>query len=86
VAFDAPSDALANIQAGYADLVINQKLFGWGYDVVSLAYDMLKINRQVTSFTNSGWDTICPNNIAQFAAALNAEDFRQPLAKCQYLP
>jgi ribose transport system substrate-binding protein len=86
VAFDAPSDALANIQAGYADLVINQKLFGFGYDVVSLAYDMLTIHRQVASFTDSGWDTICPNNIAQFAAALNAQDFRQPLDKCQYLP
>jgi ribose transport system substrate-binding protein len=83
VAFDAPSDAVDNIKAGYADVVLNQKLFGWGYDVVTLAYNMVATNSPVAAFTDSGFDTICPSNIDQFIAFNSAQDFRQPLASCK---
>jgi ABC-type sugar transport system substrate-binding protein len=83
VAFDAPIDAIDNIKAGYADFVLNQKLFGWGYDVVTLAYDMVTINRTVAAFTDSGFDAICQSNLDQFIGFMNAQDFRKPLASCQ---
>ena len=86
VAFDAPPDAIGNIKAGYADFVLNQKLFAWGYDVVTLAYEMVTINQQVPSFIDSGFDAVCANNIDQFATITMTQAYLKPLDKCQYLP
>jgi ribose transport system substrate-binding protein len=85
VGFDAPDDALANIQAGYADLVIAQKQFGWGYDVTRLAYDMVVNGAEPPSFYDSGWYAVCPNNIAQYQGMWDSHDFRDELEPCSWV-
>lgn len=82
VALDAPDDALGNIKAGYAELAIAQKQFGWGYDVVKLAYDMVVNGWEGDSFFDSGWYSVCPSNVDQYAAMWQEQDFRQALAAC----
>lgn len=85
VAFDAPDDALANIEAGYADLVIAQKQFGWGYDVVRLAHDMVSEQRQPPTFYDSGWYAVCDSNFEQYANMWREQDFRAELPACAWL-
>jgi ribose transport system substrate-binding protein len=86
VALDAPGDALANIEAGYAELVVAQKQFGWGYDVVALLFDVITAARQLPATYDSGWHVVCPNNVIAYEAMWTAMDFRSDLPKCQYLP
>lgn len=85
VAFDAPDDALANIEAGFADLVIAQKQFGWGYDVVRLAHDMVREGREPPTFYDSGWYTVCNSNFAAYANMWREQDFRPELPVCAWL-
>jgi ribose transport system substrate-binding protein len=82
VGFDAPDEALDNIRAGYAEVVIGQKTFGWGYDVLTLAYEMVLHGLEPASFYDSGWDVICPNNLEEYAAMSASHDFRAGLTAC----
>jgi ribose transport system substrate-binding protein len=86
VAFDAPDDAIANIEAGFADLVIAQKQFGWGYDVVRLAHDMVSDGRESPTFYDSGWYAVCDSNLAEYAQMWRDQDFRAELPPCAWLP
>jgi ABC-type sugar transport system substrate-binding protein len=86
VAFDAPDDAIANIEAGFADLVIAQKQFGWGYDVVRLAHDMVSDRREPPTFYDSGWYAVCDSNLADYAQMWRDQDFRAELPPCAWLP
>lgn len=85
VAFDAPDDALANIEAGFADLVIAQKQFGWGYDVVRLAHDMVSGLGEPPTFYDSGWYAVCDSNFEQYANMWREQDFRPELPACAWL-
>jgi ribose transport system substrate-binding protein len=85
VGFDAPDDSLDNIVAGYADVVIAQKQFGWGYDVMTLAYDMLINGAELPAFYDSGWYLVCQNNVDQYRSMWEAHDFRGELASCAAL-
>ncbi|MBN2194354.1 MAG: substrate-binding domain-containing protein [Polyangiaceae bacterium] len=85
VAFDAPDDSLDNIAAGYADLVIAQKQFGWGYDVVYLAYQMVAGELEPAAFSDSGWYVVCPNNVSQYATMWAEKDFRGEIEPCEYV-
>ena len=85
VAFDAPDDALGNIEAGYADLVIAQKQFGWGYDVVRLAHDMVSEQREPPTFYDSGWYAVCDSNFEQYANMWREQDFRAELPACVWM-
>lgn len=85
VAFDAPDDALENIGAGYADLAIAQKQFGWGYDVVRLAYQMVAEGLEPPSFYDSGWYMVCRDNVEAYARMWAAHDFRETLDGCAML-
>lgn len=88
VAFDAPGDAIPTIQAGYAQMVIGQKMFGWGYDLVNLSFDIVtgaRAQSDINEFTNSSFDVICENSIDEFAEKWQAKDFRSELPKCGLL-
>lgn len=85
VAIDAPDDALDNIRAGYADVAIAQKQFGWGYDVMTLGYDMVMHGAEPAAFFDSGWYVVCPNNIDQYESMWATHDFRAELAPCELL-
>ncbi|WP_437977995.1 substrate-binding domain-containing protein [Sorangium sp. So ce295] len=86
VSFDALPESFEAIREGYAEVVVSQKVFGWGYDPVMLAYDIVTANRPVEQFTDAGWYTVCPNNLAEFERNNQAQDYRTPLSKCSLLP
>lgn len=83
VSYDATVEAVPNIRAGYVNAVINQKYYGWGYDVVALLYDVIANKRSILPFTDSGFDVVCANNVEEVATAWNLNDFSKPLTKCQ---
>jgi ribose transport system substrate-binding protein len=82
VAFDAPEDALHSVEDGLVHAIITQDYFGWGYDVVSLAFDAVTIGRQFEPFTDSRFDVVCSNNIGELRAMWSAKDFRGSLSPC----
>ena len=83
VSYDAIPESLANIQAGYVNAVINQKYFGWGYDVVKLLFDIVTKKRSsINPFTDSGFDIVCANNIGQVSDAWTRRNFSKPIDKC----
>jgi ribose transport system substrate-binding protein len=84
VGFDAPDDAISNIKAGYAGLVIAQKQFGWGYDVTRLAYDMVVNGAEPAAYYDSGWYAVCPNNVLHYESMWNNQDFRGELEACSW--
>lgn len=73
--------------AGYVDVAIGQKLWGWGYDTVQMLYDSVKSGKTFGSFTNSGYDLICPNNYMVMQTAWITNDFSQAITPaCDLLP
>jgi ribose transport system substrate-binding protein len=82
VGFDAPQDALHSVQDGLVHALITQDYFGWGYDVVSLSYDVVAFGRELDSFTDSQFDVVCGNNINQLVDMWDAKDFRSSLNPC----
>lgn len=86
VAFDTLPEYMDRMRAGYVDVLLGQKLFGWGYDTVMLAYDLATTDRQVSAFTDAGWYVVCPNNLDEFERNTQAMDYRTPLSKCSLLP
>jgi len=83
--FDAIPASIDNLQAGYANAVINQKYFGWGYDLINVVFDIVTNNRTVPSFVDSGFDVVCKNNIQEVAAMWQSQDFRKQLTPCSLL-
>ncbi|WP_437318325.1 substrate-binding domain-containing protein [Sorangium sp. So ce385] len=86
VAFDTLPEYLDRMRAGYVDVLLGQKLFGWGYDTVMLAYDLVTTDRRVDPFTDAGWYVVCPNNLDEFERNTQAMDYRTPLSDCDLLP
>ncbi|WP_437977021.1 substrate-binding domain-containing protein [Sorangium sp. So ce295] len=86
VAFDTLPEYMDRMRDGYVDVLLGQKLFGWGYDTVMLAYDLATTDRQVSAFTDAGWYVVCPNNLEEFERNTQAMDYRTPLSKCSLLP
>lgn len=82
VGFDAPQDALHSVQKGLVHALITQDYFGWGYDVVSLSFDVVTFGRPMDVFTDSKYDVVCSNNIEQLVSMWDAQDFRTQLAPC----
>ncbi len=82
VAYDAIPESLANIQAGYANATINQKYFGWGYDVVTSIFKIVTSSLPVNPFTDSGFDVVCANNIGEVEQAWSLQNFSKPVTKC----
>jgi ABC-type sugar transport system substrate-binding protein len=82
VGFDAPQDALHSVQKGLVQALITQDYFGWGYDVVSLSFDVVTFGRQMDAFTDSKFDIVCQNNIDQLVSMWDAQDFRTQLDPC----
>jgi len=82
VAYDAIPESLTSIKAGYVNAVINQKYWGWGYDVVTLLFNVVAKHRSVNVFTDSGFDVVCANNIDEVVQAWSLQSFSTPLSKC----
>jgi ribose transport system substrate-binding protein len=80
VAYDSLPFEITLMEQGYVSALLGQKYFGWGYDTVSLMYEHLTEDREVSAFIDSGFDVVCPNNSAEMTAKWEAADFRTPLA------
>ncbi len=85
VGFDVTDTSLPNLKNGLTNVLIGQKLFGWGYDVVTMTFDMLTSDRRFAPFTNSGFDIVCENNVDEAIANWMAQDFRRGLTDCELL-
>lgn len=79
VAFDSLPFELTLMGQGYITALLGQKYFGWGYDTVSLMHGYLTAGTQVGAFIDSGFDVVCPNNLADMNAKWQSSDFRAPL-------
>ena len=79
VAYDSLPFELELMNQGYVSALVGQKYFGWGYDTVTLMFEHLTAGRDVSTFIDSGFDVVCPNNLAAMSAKWNAHDFRTPL-------
>lgn len=80
VAYDSLPFQITLMNQGYISALLGQKYFGWGYDTVSLMYEHLTSGRGVSTFIDSGFDVVCPNNVTDMSAKWEAADFREPLA------
>jgi ribose transport system substrate-binding protein len=80
VAYDSMPFELQLMEQGYLSALLGQKYFGWGYDTVGLMVDHLTQGRQVDAFIDSGFDVVCPNNMADMGAKWTAADFTSPLS------
>jgi ribose transport system substrate-binding protein len=85
VGFDAPEDALHSVESGLVHALITQDYFGWGYDVVNLAFDVATYDRELEPFTDSQFEVICGNNISELRGMWDAQDFRSALEPCDLL-
>lgn len=85
VGFDAPEDALHSVQKGLVQALISQDLFGFGYDVVTMAYDAVTAGREFDDFTDSSFDVVCSNNIDELVEMWEKKDFRSDLTECDLL-
>ncbi|MGK3982648.1 substrate-binding domain-containing protein [Sorangium sp. So ce136] len=85
VGFDVTDTSLPNLKNGLTNVLIGQKLFGWGYDVVLMTFDMLTTDRRFEPFFNSGFDVVCGDNVDEAIANWKAQDFRRGLTACELL-
>jgi ribose transport system substrate-binding protein len=85
VAFDAIPASNPQIKAGFANAVINQNYYGWGYDVVNLSYQVVATGRTLPAFSDSQFAVVCANNIDQLINDWASSDFRRPLTVCSLL-
>lgn len=95
VAIDAVRDALDFARVGavasapdgqYLQAMIGQKYWGWGYDTIGILHDLVTGQATYDSFTPSGADVVCANNVEAQKAAWAALDFTLPVPRCSLLP
>ncbi len=68
VAYDTLPFELILMQQGYLSALLGQKCFGWGYDTATIMFDHLTQGRAVSGFLDSGFDVVCPNNVADMSS------------------
>jgi ribose transport system substrate-binding protein len=77
VAWDTLPNELTLVQDGLVQGLIGQKYFGWGYDAVKLLHEIIVDKKQVTAFTDSGFDVVTtPEEAAAFQKKWETKDFR----------
>jgi ribose transport system substrate-binding protein len=85
VVFDTLPWQLDLLKKGKVEGLVGQKYWGWGYDSVTMLRDRILAKKQFESFTDSGLDIVCANNVDQMAAMWTSNNFTQPLTPCSLL-
>jgi ribose transport system substrate-binding protein len=85
VGFDAVPEALENMRGGLVHALIGQKYYAWGYDIVSLAFYSAIGQSHPSGFIDSGFDVVCPNNVAAMDEIWRDKDFTRQLPACDLL-
>jgi ribose transport system substrate-binding protein len=66
VAFDALPEELEYVRQGFVQVLIGQKLWGWGYESVRMLKE-LKDGKQLPPVNDSGVDIVTKENVEQYA-------------------
>jgi ribose transport system substrate-binding protein len=85
VAINGTPEELQAMQQGLVQVVIGQKLWGWGYETVDMMYRHLAEKKEFAAFTDSGVNVICPNNVSEALAQWTSNNFSTALTKCTLL-
>jgi ribose transport system substrate-binding protein len=82
VAFDTLDFELAFVENGMISGLVGQKYWGWGFDATQMMYDHVVDGKKFDSFTNSGIDVVCPNNVDEMSKMWSELKFTSPLSPC----
>lgn len=82
VVFDTLDFELEFVKSGMVSGLIGQKYWGWGYDAIQMLYDHAVDNKEFSTWTDSGIDVVCPNNVEEMASMWRVTDFTTPLTPC----
>ncbi len=66
IAFDALPEELDYVRQGYAQALIGQKLWGWGYESIRMLKE-IKEGRQLPPVVDSGVDVVTNENVEEYA-------------------
>ncbi|MBI4810597.1 MAG: sugar-binding protein [Ignavibacteriales bacterium] len=66
IAFDALPEELDYVRQGYAQALIGQKLWGWGYESVRMLKE-IKGGKQLPPIIDSGVDIVTKENVEEYA-------------------
>ncbi|MFI5252528.1 MAG: sugar-binding protein [Bacteroidota bacterium] len=66
IAFDALPEELDYVRQGYAQVLVGQKLWGWGYESVRMLKD-IKEGRAPQGIIDSGVDLVTKENVEEYA-------------------
>jgi ribose transport system substrate-binding protein len=66
IAFDALPEELDYVRQGYAQALIGQKLWGWGYESVRMLKE-IKEGKQLPPVIDSGVDIVTKENVEEYA-------------------
>jgi ribose transport system substrate-binding protein len=66
IAFDALPEELDYVRQGYAQVLVGQKLWGWGYESVRMLKE-IKEGKAPQGIVDSGVDIVTKDNVEQYA-------------------
>ncbi len=66
IAFDALPEELDYIRQGYVQVLVGQKLWGWGYESIRMLKD-IKEGKTLPSVIDSGVDIVTKENVEEYA-------------------
>ena len=67
IAFDALPEELEYVRQGYVQVLIGQKLFGWGYESVKMLHGIVKEKKTYPPVIDSGVDIVTKENANAYA-------------------
>ena len=66
IAFDALPEELDYVRQGYVQVLVGQKLWGWGYESVRLL-KQIHDGQKTPEITDSGVDIVTKDNVEEYA-------------------
>lgn len=77
LSFDALPEQLDYVRQGYVQLLIGQKLWGWGYHSVHLLHNIVKKGKHPPGVIDSGVDLVTRENVEEYALKWKTKNFRE---------
>lgn len=81
--YDTLPYQLDMLKDGLFNVLVGQKYWAWGYDVVQMAYDsQVNGTKLDPKFVDSGADIVCANNVDAMAQLWSSGNFLQTIPAC----
>lgn len=77
VSFDALQEQLEYVRQGYIHMLIGQKLWGWGYESVTMLRGMVKEGKKYPAVIDSGVDIVTKDNVEHYAQKWKTMNFKE---------